>query len=43
MLISRIGDGQWLRGRNMRGQEGIFPKSFVEVVVINAFITHMCS
>ncbi len=34
MLISRIGaDGQWLRGRTMRGDEGIFPSSFVEIVV----------
>ncbi len=33
MLISRIGEGEWLRGRTMQGIEGIFPKSFVEIVV----------
>ena len=33
MLIARIGDGQWLRGRNMKGDVGIFPLAFVEIVV----------
>lgn len=32
MLKSRVGS-DWLRGRTINGQEGIFPKSFVEVVV----------
>ena len=32
MLKSRIGS-DWLRGRTINGKEGIFPKSFVEVVV----------
>lgn len=43
MLISRIGDGQWLRGRNMQGQEGIFPSSFVEIVVMSAIYEHYYS
>ena len=32
MLKSRVGS-DWLRGRTINGKEGIFPKSFVEVVV----------
>ena len=32
MLISHIGE-EWLRGYLLNGSEGIFPKSFVEVVV----------
>jgi hypothetical protein len=32
MLKSRVGS-DWLRGRTIKGKEGIFPKSFVEVVV----------
>ena len=35
MLISRVGGDEWLRGRTLKGEEGIFPKSFVEVVVSN--------
>ena len=35
MLISRVGGDEWLRGMTLKGEEGIFPKSFVEVVVSN--------
>ena len=33
MLISRIGDTDWLRGRLLKGTEGIFPSKYVEIVV----------
>lgn len=36
MLISRIGD-DWLRGQLLTGEQGIFPKNFVEVVVSKMF------
>ena len=32
MLKTRVGS-DWLRGRTINGKEGIFPKSYVEVVV----------
>lgn len=32
MLKSRVGS-DWLRGKTISGGEGIFPKSFVEIVV----------
>jgi len=32
MLKSRV-DNDWLRGKLVNGAEGIFPKSYVEVVV----------
>ena len=32
MLKARVG-GDWLRGKSINGSEGIFPKSFVEIVV----------
>ena len=34
MLKSRVGS-DWLRGKTISGSEGIFPKSFVEIVVSN--------
>jgi len=32
MLKARL-DTQWLKGKLISGQEGIFPKKFVEIVV----------
>ena len=32
MLKARL-DAQWLKGKLISGQEGIFPKKFVEIVV----------
>ena len=32
MLKSRIGS-DWLKGKTLSGSEGIFPKSYVEIVV----------
>ena len=36
MLKARVG-GAWLRGQLVDGGEGIFPKSYVEVVVSGAY------
>ena len=30
-----MGGDEWLRGRTLKGEEGIFPKAFVEIVVSN--------
>lgn len=43
MLISRVGGDEWLRGRTVHGQEGIFPKAFVEVVVRTNHHVHVCT
>ena len=32
MLKTRVGN-EWLRGKLIGGQEGIFPRSYVEIVV----------
>ena len=32
MLKSRVGS-DWLKGKTISGSEGIFPKSYVEIVV----------
>jgi hypothetical protein len=35
MLKTRVGR-EWLRGKLVAGQEGIFPRNFVEIVVSEA-------
>ena len=42
MLKTRIGD-QWLRGKLVSGQEGIFPVNFVEIVVSEFSVSLRCS
>ena len=36
MLKTRVGS-DWLRGRLLNGNEGIFPKEYVEIVVSTRF------
>lgn len=31
-VLDKVGNGDWWRGRNPSGQEGIFPSSYVEVI-----------